>query len=123
MLRWWDGEAWSETEFKLAKSVVSPAAATDWMRGPLGRRGSLTNVVVCSAIVIGFVTFASAGYPAAWLGLVVGLPLECCFIAVAVTVRRGRLPRQVEQMVLAFTPRKLRPRSVAGRDLGETKYP
>jgi hypothetical protein len=109
MLRWWDGEAWSETEFKLANPVVSPAAAEDWKRGPLGRRGSLINAVICGAIVIGFAAFAVAGYPAAWLGLVIGIPLECCFIAVAVTVRRDRLPRQVEQMVVAFTPRKLRP--------------
>jgi hypothetical protein len=110
MLRWWDGTAWSETEFKLAKPVTPAAASADSRLGPLGRRGSLLNLIVCSAVLVGFVIFAVTEYPAAWFGvMIVGL-VDCCFIVIAVVVRRRRLPRLGERMITAFTPQKLRPK-------------
>jgi len=55
ILRWWDGEEWSETDFTLPGAAGYPWWHQDAWRerfGPFSRAGSLFNVVFCSVIVI-----------------------------------------------------------------------
>lgn len=89
MLRWWDGDAWSETEFKLAHSVVPPRLRRDLLLGPIGRLGSLVNVVFCAALLVVFVVGALTVHPMLWGGVVIGVILEAVFITIAIVVRRA----------------------------------
>jgi hypothetical protein len=99
MLRWWDGEAWSETEFKLRAGVVPPRVRRDLLLGPFGRRGSIVNIVFCAGLVVLFVVFALTVHPLAWGGVAIGVVLLIVFIAVAILVRRVGVADHGQELV------------------------
>ncbi|MFF2372014.1 DUF2510 domain-containing protein [Agromyces sp. NPDC058110] len=102
MLRWWDGAEWSETEFKLARRVIPPISAEsrrDLLLGPIGRLGSLFNVIMCGVIIFGGLMIALTVTPFGWGLVVAGLVLEVVFVTVAVLVRRFDVPQRVNSLL------------------------
>jgi len=88
MLRWWDGSEWSETEFKLARPLVKTKTKRDLLLGPVGRRGSLINVAMCTGLVVCGIIFALNVHPAGWgLAAIAGF-LDVIFITIALVVHR-----------------------------------
>jgi hypothetical protein len=63
MLRWWNGSEWSETEFKLARPLVKTKTRRDLLLGPVGRRGSVINVAMCTGLVVFGIVFALNVHP------------------------------------------------------------
>src|SRR5262245_23853833 len=118
MLRWWDGEAWSETEFKLARPAVPPRVRRDLLLGPAGRTGSVFNIVAAAGLLISFVVIAMTVTPWAWGGVVICAWLEIVFIAVAIVVRRFGIADRGNDLI-----RGLERRHVADRDPLEVDGP
>ena len=98
LLRWWDGAAWSETEFKLARPVLPAIKAEtrrDLLLGPLGRFGSLFNIAMCSLLVVAGLVIASTVNPLGWGLFATGIVLEIIFIATAILIRRFKGPQRL----------------------------
>ncbi|MDQ0894474.1 hypothetical protein QFZ26_002029 [Agromyces ramosus] len=91
MLRWWDGTDWSETDFRLARPLLTTEMQRDLLLGPVGRRGSVINVAVCSGLIIFGIVFALNVHPAGWGIAGVAGVLDVVFITVAVVVHRYRV--------------------------------
>ena len=99
MLRWWDGSNWSETEFKLARTVIKTEVRRDFMLGPLGRRGSVINVVFCSVLVAVGIVFALTMHPFWWGIVAIGGILDVIFITVAIALRRFDVPATIQRLI------------------------
>ncbi|MFC9919810.1 DUF2510 domain-containing protein [Agromyces binzhouensis] len=99
MLRWWDGLEWSESDFKLARPLVRTKTKRDLLLGPVGRRGSIINVAMCSGLVLFGIAFALYGHPAGWgLAATAGV-LDVVFITIAVVVHRFRVPDTLQTLL------------------------
>lgn len=102
MLRWWDGAAWSETEFKLARRAL-PAIKTETRRdlllGPVGRLGSLFNIAMCSLLVVGGLVIALTVNPLGWGLVATGIMLELIFVATAILIRRFNVPQRLTTLI------------------------
>jgi hypothetical protein len=99
MLRWWDGSAWSETDFKLARPVVETKTRRDLLLGPIGRRGSLINVAMCSGLIVFGIVFALNVHPAGWgIAATAGI-LDVVFITIAVVVHRYRVADTLQTLL------------------------
>ena len=99
MLRWWDGTRWSETEFKLARPLVKPEVRRDLLLGPLGRRGSIANVLLCAVIGVGLLIGALTVHPLLWFGVANCVLLEIMFITMAIVVRRYGLAGRGQELI------------------------
>ena len=95
MLRWWDGEAWSETDFRLAQSPKRTEMWRDLALGPFGLRGSVINVFFCAGLVVAGVAFALNGAPFGWALAAIAVVLDLVFIAIAVVVRRFKISTRI----------------------------
>ena len=92
LLRWWDGEEWSETDFRLRGDHGipwwHPGALKDRI-GPFTRVGSVVNVVICGFLAA---STLSSGFARDLLGIAPLLGMEAIFIGIAVRVWwRGRI--------------------------------
>ena len=96
MLRWWDGSAWSETDFMLARPVAPMAVRTLIAISPVGRIGSVGNVVFSGLLMFGFLSSTTASHGAfALVSLVIGSLLVLCFITIAVLIRVFTVPERI----------------------------
>ena len=83
LLRWWDGEAWSETDFKLPGFDGTPWWHPSSLRrrfNPLSRVGSVTNVALCGVLVW---TTISSGLARDILDIAPLLAMEAVFVGIA----------------------------------------
>jgi hypothetical protein len=102
MLRWWDGAAWSETEFKLARLVlpaIKPETRRDLLLGPVGRLGSLFNIAMCGLLVVGGLVIALTLHPLGWGLVATGIMLEVIFVATAMLIRRFKVPQRLTTLI------------------------
>ena len=84
LLRWWDGEEWSETDVKLPGDDGYPwwhGSSLVERFGPFTRIGSIVNVVVCSVIVGGVISNRPS---VDGLGIIPLVGLEVVFVGIAV---------------------------------------
>lgn len=86
MLRWWDGEEWSESDFKLRPRALSQLRR-ELRLGPFGRLGSLVNAVFSGILMLGMIVAALTVDPQIWIGVAITAFLFVAFVAVAVVVR------------------------------------
>jgi hypothetical protein len=99
MLRWWDGSEWSETEFKLARPLVKTRTRRDLLLGPVGRRGSLINVAMCTGLVVFGIVFALNVHPAGWGLAAAAGALDVVFITIALVVHRYRVADTLQALL------------------------
>ncbi|NYG19904.1 hypothetical protein BJY17_000651 [Agromyces hippuratus] len=99
MLRWWDGSNWSETEFKLARTMITTEVRRDFLLGPLGRRGSVLSVVFCSALVVVGIVFALTMHPFLWGIVAVCGFLDVIFIVMASAVHHFDVPATIQRLI------------------------
>ncbi|RZS63370.1 uncharacterized protein DUF2510 [Agromyces ramosus] len=84
ILRWWDGEEWSETDFTLPGAAGYPWWHQDAWRerfGPLSRVGSLFNLACCSVLLMVNLRLIGSSVTAFWIIPVI---LEAAFAAIAI---------------------------------------
>jgi Protein of unknown function (DUF2510) len=84
LLRWWDGEQWSESDFKLRGDDGIPWWHPAELRdrfGPRTRAGSLFNVAMCGVIITGLTT---SGLVTSVIGVAPMLALESYFVWIAI---------------------------------------
>ncbi len=86
MLRWWDGEEWSESDFEL-RPRTSFHLRRELRLGPFGRLGSLVNAVFSGILMLGMLFAALTVDPHIWIGVAITAFLFVVFVAVAVVVR------------------------------------
>ncbi|GAA2453673.1 DUF2510 domain-containing protein [Agromyces soli] len=86
MLRWWDGEEWSESDFKL-RPPASSQIRHELRLGPFGRLGSLVNAVFSGILMLGMLFAALTVDSHIWIGVAITAFLFVVFVAVAVVVR------------------------------------
>ncbi|KQW04899.1 hypothetical protein ASC66_14435 [Leifsonia sp. Root4] len=96
MLRWWDGSAWSDTDFMLARPVVPMTVRTLVAISPVGRIGSVGNVVFSALLMFGLLSSTTASQGAfAPMSLVIGSLLALVFITIAVLIRVFTVPERI----------------------------
>ena len=94
ILRWWDGEEWSETDFTLPGAAGYPWWHQDAWRerfGPLSRAGSLFNVLFGSVLLVVNLNFLGTSTDV--IRIAPAILVEVALIAIAVRAWWPRAPR------------------------------
>jgi hypothetical protein len=77
----------------------------DLLLGPIGRLGSIVNIVFCGGLLAICVVAAMTVHPMIWAGVAICGGLEIAFITIAIVVRRFGIADRGNEMVRRFERR------------------